>query len=188
MKQHLHNRIGNAVGQSKRKLFDSLKAGADLNRAFDLFVSEMFDLGSRLTAEQRREREPTATDVLGHVPINSTPQYENPDSATAECYECLTSENLVFDDHADGHICEECKAKRDRANQKETERQETVEAWARKAVCNCGDEEQQLGLVALLNELSPESNLAFVAMMAAFKDATQLQEKAIDALTKGARK
>lgn len=39
--QHLHNKIGNAIGECKRRLFDRLKNGADLEDAIAQFVGEL---------------------------------------------------------------------------------------------------------------------------------------------------
>lgn len=41
MSQHLHNKIGNAIGECKKRLFDRLKAGADLNNALAQFFGEL---------------------------------------------------------------------------------------------------------------------------------------------------
>lgn len=39
--QHLNNKIGNAIGECKRRLYDRLKAGVDLETAISLFVGEI---------------------------------------------------------------------------------------------------------------------------------------------------
>lgn len=39
--QHLHNKIGNQIGEAKRRLFDRLKNGADLETAIAQFVGEL---------------------------------------------------------------------------------------------------------------------------------------------------
>lgn len=41
MEQHLNNKIGNAVGECKRRLFDRLSNGADLATAIAQFVGEL---------------------------------------------------------------------------------------------------------------------------------------------------
>lgn len=41
MSQHLHNKIGNAIGECKRRLFDRLKGGVDLNTALASFFAEL---------------------------------------------------------------------------------------------------------------------------------------------------
>lgn len=40
-KQHLHNRIGNAVGEAKARMFRRLKANLDLRSAIALFTNEL---------------------------------------------------------------------------------------------------------------------------------------------------
>lgn len=39
--QKLHNSIGNALGECKKRLFDRLKAGTDLQDAVAVFVAEL---------------------------------------------------------------------------------------------------------------------------------------------------
>ena len=39
--QHLHNKIGNAIGECKRRLFDRIRNGADIETAFAQFVGEL---------------------------------------------------------------------------------------------------------------------------------------------------
>lgn len=39
--QKLHNSIGNALGECKKRLFDRLKDGANLQDAVALFVAEL---------------------------------------------------------------------------------------------------------------------------------------------------
>lgn len=41
MNQHLHNKIGNAIGECKKRLFDRLKAGANLDNALAQFFGEL---------------------------------------------------------------------------------------------------------------------------------------------------
>lgn len=41
MSQHLHNKIGNAIGECKRRLFDRLNNGANLDDAIAQFVGEL---------------------------------------------------------------------------------------------------------------------------------------------------
>ena len=41
MSQHLHNRIGNAIGEQKRKLFDRLKRDEELEVAVSDFIIEV---------------------------------------------------------------------------------------------------------------------------------------------------
>jgi hypothetical protein len=160
-----HKALALAIKTAKRRLFKEHREGTPLVQAIDHFIGDIADL--------RDESLPPR-----------------------ECDACHATENLIDDGESvvvkgtREYICADCKANRDRENdlrRKEHEHTEAIEALARKAVCGCSDEEQQFALVALLNELATESNLAFVAMMAAFKDATQLQEVAIEKLTaKGA--
>jgi glutamine synthetase type III len=39
--QHLHNTIGNVIGEARKRLKDRLKAGTDLDAAISLFLSEL---------------------------------------------------------------------------------------------------------------------------------------------------
>lgn len=41
MEQHLNNKIGNAVGECKKRLFDRLNNGADLETALAQFFGEL---------------------------------------------------------------------------------------------------------------------------------------------------
>lgn len=39
--QHLHNKIGNAIGECKKQLYDQLKAGENLALACDKFLNDV---------------------------------------------------------------------------------------------------------------------------------------------------
>jgi hypothetical protein len=39
--QHLHNKIGNRIGECKRRLFDALRLGADLELAISNFLADL---------------------------------------------------------------------------------------------------------------------------------------------------
>jgi hypothetical protein len=39
--QHLHNRLGNLIGEAKRRMFDRLKAGQSVADAIDQFLDEI---------------------------------------------------------------------------------------------------------------------------------------------------
>lgn len=39
--QHLHNKIGNVVGECKKRLFQSLKVGADVELAISNFLTDL---------------------------------------------------------------------------------------------------------------------------------------------------
>jgi hypothetical protein len=41
MKQHLHNRIGNLIGQRKQALYSALRHGADFDREIDSFIEDI---------------------------------------------------------------------------------------------------------------------------------------------------
>lgn len=52
--QHLHNRIGNAIGEAKRRLLNNLKNGVELERSITEFLSEIASqLGLILKGEQQ---------------------------------------------------------------------------------------------------------------------------------------
>lgn len=39
--QHLHNKIGNAIGEARKRLKDRLKSGANVNDATAVFIAEL---------------------------------------------------------------------------------------------------------------------------------------------------
>ena len=41
MSQHLHNKIGNAIGEAKRRMFQKLKDGSELERSVADFLREL---------------------------------------------------------------------------------------------------------------------------------------------------
>lgn len=41
MSQHLHNMLANEIGQCKKRMFERLKAGAELEDAVAAFVGEL---------------------------------------------------------------------------------------------------------------------------------------------------
>lgn len=41
MEQHLNNKIGNAVGECKKRLFNRIRDGADLETAIAQFIGEL---------------------------------------------------------------------------------------------------------------------------------------------------
>lgn len=48
--QHLHNRIGNAVGECKKRLFVRLKQGVTLEKAIEDFLAEIRDALKNLSS------------------------------------------------------------------------------------------------------------------------------------------
>lgn len=51
--QHLHNRIGNAVGECKKVMFQRLSSGADLQTAIAQFICELNVKLDRIIAEAK---------------------------------------------------------------------------------------------------------------------------------------
>lgn len=39
--QHLHNKIGNVIGEAKKRMYERLKGGAELRTAISEFVREL---------------------------------------------------------------------------------------------------------------------------------------------------
>jgi len=66
--QHLHNAIGNCVGECKKRLFDRLTAGAEVDESLAIFIRELrvelelITLGSDLKEHKLKVEEP---DTIG---------------------------------------------------------------------------------------------------------------------------
>jgi hypothetical protein len=54
--QHLHNKIGNVIGECKRQLFNRLKAGADIETALAQFFCELNLRLDRIVANPDSQR------------------------------------------------------------------------------------------------------------------------------------
>jgi hypothetical protein len=61
--QHLHNKVGNAIGEARRRMLDRLKGGGDLDDVAALFIGEMrlaFETIARSESEPENVKEESA--------------------------------------------------------------------------------------------------------------------------------
>lgn len=62
--QHLHNRLGNAIGEAKKRMFQRLKANLDLRSAVALFTNELQRALAEIVNQTESAEEPTQLENL----------------------------------------------------------------------------------------------------------------------------
>lgn len=64
-RQHLHNRIGNCIGEARKRMLDRLKSGADLDDSIAVFIAEA-RLGLQTIARDEAESKNLNSESVQH--------------------------------------------------------------------------------------------------------------------------